>query len=498
MTTTMEKSQSWVSSIDSRRIANLYLLTIIVFLLVSAIAAMAMQLELFDAPSCIINSQLFGRLITHHGLIMVFAVLLPLLPAVMGNLVLPSAIGASDLAYSRLNLIGWICHLSGAALVVAAIELGAYDGGWTMLMPPPAGSSAFQLLVAGLLLLCLSTGLMHFVIAATILSKTHRTVPYARLPVVAWFFLIAALVTLVVSPIRLITLVQLSLHQWNVTPLFKLLEPDGIVRYQHLFWAYVGPVTYATILPAIGITLAILSEQSRTTVFARRAVLIAGLLLGQLSLVMWGQNLLGTSSQPVALTGSMFGLLSVAPMSVLILSWIVMLTRVHPWRQTSVALIWAQTTLLILGGLVGVILATPAVGLTLDKSYTATAHLHLVVLGGVFLSFVAGMMQWWPAWEQFRRPSLADRTVAVVVFVGIGGTYLPMLLNGLGGLPSALCIYPVRYETMHKISSIGSIILLAGIVVLCVWWFRGIFRGRRHRAEAIPVAALAEPDFPTQ
>ncbi len=462
----------------SQSVASLYLLTFGLFTLVGACAALAMQLELWSASSTLFSGQLFARLLTQHGMVMTFVVLIPLIPAVLGNFILPSAVGSRDMAMRRSNIAGWFMHLVGAIAIVVAVELGAYDTGWTM-NTPPGSSKSFQLLIVGLGLIAVSTLLLNLAIARIVLSRKYRTIPLGKLPVLAWFFLIGSLVVLIVSPVRIFTLALLSLHQFGHTPVFSLLDAGGIIRYEHLFWAYAGPATYAAVLPALGVTFEVLAACAGTPLFARRVVIVAAVILGQLGLVSWGQHLLVTTdSELLALTGSLFGLLTAVPTSLILLSWLMMLSRARSWQSVPLLITWLQTSLIALGGLAGIVLAIPSTGLTFHNSYLTTGHLHLVALGLVLLSFLAGLIHWWPSFMQRRIAPAAGRAVAITIVVGIMTTYLPMLINGVGGSPKALNVYPVQYEPMHMVSTAGTVILLAGLLG-AVWLFaRGILGGR--------------------
>lgn len=473
-----QKFINWLRSANSRTIASLYLLTFGPFIFVGAAAALGMQVELWGASSTIFSGQLFGHMLTQHGMVMTFIVLIPLIPAVIGNFILPSAVGANDMAMRRWNLAAWIMHLFGAIAIILSVELGAYDTGWTMTIPP--GTSAlFQLLLSGLLLVAVSTLIMNLIIARTVLSRRYRTMPMSQLPVLAWFFLVGSLVLIVVSPIRIFTLTLQSLQQYGFTSQLSLADADGIILYQRLFWAYAGPATYAAILPAMGITFEILVARTGTVMFSRRLVILAGIILGQLSLISWGRHLLVTTgSEPFALAGSLFSLLTVVPTSLILLSWIVMLSRVKDWTSAPILITVLQTFLVVLGGLAGIILAIPATGMILHDSYVASGHLHFVALGLVFLSLMSGLFHWWPVIMQRRIPPIHGRTVTVALVVGIITTYFPMLTNGLGGLPKALNVYPVQFETLHMVSTVGAVILMLGLLGAIWLLARSVMGGR--------------------
>ena len=241
----------WLATADSARLARLYLLTFAFFAVSGTIAALVIQLELGDTSSRVVGSHRFGQLLTHHGLVMAFVILFPLIPAVLGQIALPRAVGAAGLAGPAWNRAAWAMHLTGGAAVIAAVELGAYDGGWTMLMPA-VDAALFVILTVGLLLVAVATLIINWSVAATILSKRYRAVPMAGISVLAWFFLIGALVMILVSPIRCFTLIVQTLQQVGLTDFFSPDNPESITRYQRLFWAYTGTAVAATIIPAIG------------------------------------------------------------------------------------------------------------------------------------------------------------------------------------------------------------------------------------------------------
>lgn len=480
-----QKFINWLRSANSRTIASLYLLTFGPFIFVGAAAALGMQLELWGASSTIFSGQLFGHMLTQHGMVMTFIVLIPLIPAVIGNFILPSAVGAMDMAGRGWNLAAWMMHLIGAIAIILAVELGAYDTGWTMTMPPGT-SRLFQLLLMGLLLVAVSTLIMNLIVARTILSRKYRTSPMSQLPVMAWFFLVGSLVLIVVSPIRIFTLTLQSLQQFGFPLHLSLADADGIIQYQRLFWAYAGPAMSAVILPALGITFEVLTARTGTVLFSRRLVILAGVILGQLSLISWGRHLLvSTGSESLALAGSLFSLLAVIPASIILLSWIVMLSRVREWKSAPILITALQVVLVGLGGLAGIMLAIPATGLTLLNSYVTSGHLHFVALGLVFLSVMSGLFHWWPI--IMRRPisPVQERLVAVALVVGIITTYLPMLINGLGGSPKSLNVYPVQFQTMHMVSTVGAVILMVGLLG-AIWLFaRSVFGGKAPLAPDI-------------
>ena len=472
---------------DSRRIGFFYLMSCTAFLFVGATAALALQVEMFSTSTRTLNPELFGKLLTQHGMAMVFAFLLPLLPGTLGNFVLPAALGTKSLAMPRLNLAGWFCHLVGGILVLVSLEMGAYTTGWTMLMPSGGSASLFGTLIAGLSLCACSVLLLAMCIVRTILSRHHRCITLVELPLFVWFFLFWAFVQIVVTPIRLVTLALSIVAQSGGESYLSLLEPAGIVRYQQLFWLYAGPAILATILPAIGVTFEVLSANARKVFASRTKLVSAGVGITVLIIASWGQHLITTPEQEkLAAIGSLFAALTIVPMLLIVISWLSMIVRARSLATVPLTFVWMQIVSILFASLGTLVLAAPALGTYLHNSYFTVSHLHLLLLGTVFTAFLAGLFHWFPLVTKREYSRRLGYLIAASLLIGGLTTLAPMFLLGSQGSPKGLQIYPQKFQTLHVISSIGSIVLyfsLLSAMTLAIWSY---FRGTASPVEQIP------------
>lgn len=469
---------------DSRRIGFLYLASCGAFMLVGACAALALQYDMLSNSTRFLNADMFGRLLTQHGMAMVFIVLLPLIPGTLGNVVLPTALGTKNLAMPLLNLFGWFCHLVGGALVIATLEMGAYTSGWTMLMPPTVPASLFGALIAGLALCAGSTLILAVCILRTIMSRRHRSIAAKQFPLLVWFFLMWAVVYVLITPVRLVTLALALTSYNNPQSYLSLLDASGIVRYQLMFWLYAGPATLATLLPAIGITYEVLSAHIRSKSTLRTMFVATGVGLSTLILLSWGQHLVAAPEQErLAAVGSLFAALTAVPLLLTVISWLGMIIQARPLLTVPLAFVWMQIVALTSAALTTCVMAIPALGVYLHNSYFTVAQLHLVLLGTVLTSFLSGLYHWLPVVTNRELKRRLGYSVAAGFSVGSMMTFLPMFLLGTQGSPKGLQDYPAQFQSLHLVSSIGAIVLFGSLLFgmgLAVW---SHFRGTPNSAE---------------
>lgn len=446
-------------------------------------AAATLLIELASPRPNILDTSRFGVVLTAHGMTMVFLVLIPLFHAVLGNLVLPKAVGAQTVAAPRTNLLGWHLYVVGALAVIIGVEVGGYQGGWKMVLPPEPGSRGmFTLLVVGLVLVAVSSILLNFSLVRTIVSRRHRTIAMNAVPLFGWFFLFGSLMQLVTAPARLWFLL---LHAHPM--LESLLVPSsGLTNLHtfklHLFWMYANPAILSAMLPAIGVACAAIAGERERVLFPRRTLLLGGIAFSLLSMVSWGQHLLtAVSGQVIALAGAFYSLLSIVPATVmfvvLLRGWLRSTTS-HPAITAS---LFGQVTTFTVLALSGMALATPSVGVHLHNTYTSVGHLHYGTIGIALLSFAAGVSHWQP---EFRFHRLHGRLATMSLYgvvAGLHATFIPLMVIGFQGAPRAYHEYAPSMQSWHVIAAFGGALL---IVSLFVWIF-SVWRGGKVRTNEV-------------
>lgn len=468
-----------LTSATSHRIGTLYLITCALYAIAGAVAALLIQVDMLTPVSQLTGAIWYGRLLTGHGMLMTFLVLAPLFPGVFGQLVLPAAVGATKPTVSRISHIGWLCHLGGGVLIVVALLMGAYDGGWTMMMPVAEMSVPFTLLQLGLALAALAVFLPSVAVLKLVLSRKQRTTSMAQLPLFAWFLFLGSLVQVVVAPIRLVTLgVVFGGPMWGWT-YFSLTDPTGIARYQQAFWLYAGPAIVSLVLPAVGIIFEVLIARTRSVVQSRTAVVSSGIGLAILGVVSWSQHLVATPDGEFAvLLGCVFGLLMIFPASMILLQWIRCLARLRrPFKSPDIFVLMSIACSL-LAGVAGAALAFPALAIHLHNTYFAVSHLHLALIGSIGAAVFAGLFHFWPQWWRATYSERTAKCAAIGILSGVCLAFLPMIALGAQGLPRSLYVYPEQYRLLHIVSSAGSFVLTGSLALAALTLLWGAARGK--------------------
>ncbi|MBK7091371.1 MAG: cbb3-type cytochrome c oxidase subunit I [bacterium] len=445
---------------ESRRIGFLYLVSCAVFLLVGTTCALAVQIDLSKLSFGFLDPEQFGKALTQHGMVMVFVFLLPLMAGTLGNFALPAALGVRNLAMPGLNLFGWFCHVIGGILILVSVELGSYTSGWTMLMPPTVSRLLFASLIVGLSLCACSLLIQSLCVVRSILSPGHRATALRRFPLFVWFFLFWAVINVLVAPVRLVTLALTLAARNDASSYLSLIDPAGIVRYQQLFWFYAGTAVLAALLPAIGTTFEILSAQTRYLLASRTKLVVAGVGLSFLIMLSWGQNLITAADQEkLAATGSLFAALTTVPLLLIVVSWLSIILAARKLLTVPLTFIWIQLVAMTVALLTTLALAIPALGVYLHNSYFTVAQLHLVLLGTVLTSFLAGLFHWLPTLTNREYSRSLGFLAAAGMLLGGAVTFVPQFILGTLGSPKGLHSYPEHFQTLHVLSSIGAIVL---------------------------------------
>lgn len=478
-----------VRDLLTRRVGVLYLITITFYLLVGLAAALAMQLDLWTPSVQLLGPDWFGKVLTGHGMLMVFLVLLPLFPGVFGHLVLPASLGRQQLPMPLTSASGWMCHFVGGILVLLALLLGGYEAGWVMMMPVAGISMKYVLLLIGLILAALSVLLPSLVIVRAVLWGRAGALTLSRLPLIGWFVLFGSIVQILVTPVRLYTLVGLvGNHLWGWS-IFTLGNPDSLAAYQKQFWLYAGPATAALILPALGLLFETLAARTKGVAAHRTLIVGSGFVLMLLGLLSWSQHLISTAGGELVTTlGAFFGILMIVPAAILVAQLARLALRAG---GPSGAVDWFVLLSIVssaLAGLAGGALALPALSVYLHNTYFTAAHLHLAAVGTLGGAILAGLYHFWPHWWQARIPERIAKWSAVGMLVGVTATFLPMLALGAQGSPRSLYLYPEPFRMLHQVSTLGTVVLIAALMVAIFALFVSAVRRDTFVAEPDPPA----------
>ncbi len=474
--------RSWLATLDHKRVGLLYLVSITFFFAIAAGAAALMRIELLTPQGDLVVSDIYNRLFTLHGVLMVWFFLIPSIPSALGNFVIPLMIGARDVAFPRLNLASWYLFMLGGALALYAIVIGGVDTGWTFYTPYSTtySNGHVMLMAVGVFISGFSsifTGL-NFIVTIHRLRAPGLT--WFRLPLFIWSMYATSLILILATPVLAVTLLLIALERGLGVGVFDPALGGDPLLFQHLFWFYSHPAVYIMILPGMGVVSEIIACFARKPVFGYKVVAYSSLAIAVLGFLVWGHHMFVSSQSVYA--GVVFSLLSflvAVPSAVKVFNWTFTLYRAHISLETPMLYALGFMGLFTIGGLTGLFLATLPIDVHVHDTYFVVAHFHYIMVGGMVLAFMGALHYWWPKISGRLYHEWTARVTAVVTFIGFNLTFFPQFVLGYLGMPRRYHIYPPEFQMLNVLSTAGATVLAFGYTLPLVYLGWSLFRGPR-------------------
>ncbi len=471
--------RSWFLTLDHKRIAILYLASITAFFFVGGAAAVLMRLELATPESDLVTSGVYNRLFTIHGTIMVWFFLIPSIPAVLGNFLVPLMIGARDLAFPRLNLLSWYLFMLGGLLAVGAIIAGGVDTGWTFYTPYSTtyANSAVIPMAAGIFISGFSSILtgMNFIVTVHTMRAPGMT--WFRLPLFIWSTYATSLIFVLATPVLAITLVLIGVERvWGVGIFDPSLGGDPVL-FQHLFWFYSHPAVYIMVLPAMGVVSEIVPCFASNRIFGYRFIAFSSVAIAVLGFLVWGHHMFVAGlSLHASLVFALLSFLVAIPSAVKVFNWMVTLRNGTIRYRTPMLYALGFIGLFTIGGLTGLYLASLAVDLHVHDTYFVIAHFHYIMVGGAVMAYLGGIHFWWPKVTGRTYSEPWGIFSAILLFFGFNLTFFPQFVLGYLGMVRRVAEYPPEFQVLNVLSSAGASILGLAYLVPLVYLTRSLIR----------------------
>ena len=519
----------WATTVDHKKIGVMYLVAVLFMFFLGGVAALVVRTELLDPVKTVqvqatdaagqpmvdaegkpvlrteIQGQVLGdlagaitgrevtsidlgnnwynRAFTLHGAIMVFMVIIPSIPATLGNFLIPLMLGAKDVAFPRLNLLSWYVYVAGSTFAVASILIGGVDTGWTFYTPYSTTTDAeyanVVLMVLGAFILGFSSILTGLNFVVTVHKLRAPGMGWFDMPLFIWAMYSTSIIQVLATPVIGITLLLLIFERMFKVGIFDPALGGDPVLYQHFFWFYSHPVVYVMILPAFGVISELIPVHARKKIFGYRAVAFASLGVALVSFLVWGHHMFASSGELAATVFSALTFLVAIPTAVKVFNWIATLYKGSIAINTPMLYALIFLFLFSIGGLTGLPLGALATDLHLHDSYFVVAHFHYVMMGGTIIAFVGGLHHWWPKMFGRMYNEFWAMTAAIIVFVGFNVTFFTQFFLGTQGMPRRYASYLDQYQTLHIISTVGSYLLFVGFLIHLLVFIHSLVAGRK-------------------
>jgi cytochrome c oxidase subunit 1 len=389
--------KSWLLTTDHKRIGILYLIAITGFFFVGGFFALLMRLELLTPVGDMVNAQTYNKLFTMHGVTMVWFFLIPSIPAVLGNFLVPMMVGARDLAFPRLNLLSWYLFMISGFFTLYALVTGGVDTGWTFYTPYSTAYTTTNVVpvMVGIFINGFSSILTGLNIIITIHTMRAPGLTWFRLPLFIWSMYATSLILVLATPVLAITLVLLGFEHLVGVGIFNPALGGDPILFQHLFWFYSHPAVYIMILPSMGVISELVATFSRKAIFGYRFVAAASLAIAVYGFLVWGHHMF-VSGQSVyaSVVFSALSYLVAIPSAVKVFNWTATLYKGRVWLQTPLLYAFGFIGLFTVGGLTGLFLAALAVDVHVTDTYFVVAHFHYIMVGSAVMGYLGGIHYW--------------------------------------------------------------------------------------------------------
>lgn len=473
---------SWLLTLDHKRIGVLYIITLSVFFTLGGIFAGLVRLELLTPEGDLLSSESYNRAFTGHGVLMTFFVLVPLIPATLGNFLLPIMIGARDVAFPRLNLLSWYLFTAGGLLAGVALLTGGVDTGWTFYAPYSStyANGNVMLAVAGAFVAGFSSILTGLNFVVTVHKMRAPGLTWFRLPLFVWAQYATSLIQVLATPVVAITLTLLAMERlWGVGIFDPALGGDPIL-FQHMFWFYSHPVVYIMILPAMGVMSEVIACFSRKAVFGYKIIAYSSLAIAILGFIVWGHHMfVSGESTYAAMLFSFLTMLIAVPSAIKIFNWIGTMWGGSVELSTPMMYAMGFIGVFTIGGLTGLFLATLAIDIHVHDTYFVVAHFHYVMVGSAIMGYLAGLHFWWPKMFGRMYNKAWGKAAAMLTFVGFNLTFFPQFILGYLGMPRRYHFYPDEFQVFNVLSTAGATILGLGYILPLFYLTHSLFFGEK-------------------
>ncbi len=473
--------RSWLLTTDHKRIALLYLASVTFFFFIGGFFAMMIRLHLLTPGGYLLAADTYNRMFTMHGVTMIFFFLIPSIPAILGNFLMPLMIGAKDLAFPKINLLSWYIYVLGGAFTLYSMVTGGLDTGWTFYTPLSTvySNSAVAPAVVGVFISGFSSILTGLNFLVTIHTMRAPGMTWFRLPLFVWAHYATSVVMILGTPVIAITLALAAMERVFGLGFFNPAMGGDPILFQHLFWFYSHPAVYIMILPSMGVVSELIPTFARKKLFGYHFVAAASLAIAVIGFLVWTHHMFLTGQSTYsALAFSFLTFLVAIPSAVKTFNWTATLFGGSISFDTPMLYAFGFLGLFLIGGLTGLFLGCLGIDMHVHDTYFVVAHFHYIMVGGAVMGYLGGLHFWWPKITGRMYPEWIARIAAFILFVGFNLTFFPQFVLGYLGMPRRYHVYPPEFQVYNVMSTAGASILAIGYLLPMVYLTWAAFYGK--------------------
>ncbi len=469
---------NWLITYDHKRIGLMYMWAILGWFALGILLGVLMRLELLQPGSNFVESRTYNAFFTLHGVIMVFLFIIPGIPAIFGNFILPMQLGAEDVFFPKLNLLSFWLYVFGGILAIVSLFAGGGmpDTGWTFYVP---FSTKTETNVSLATFAAFILGMSSILTGVNFVTTVHRmraaNMSWKKIPLFTWSLYATAWVQILATPVVGMTLLLVILERAFGIGLFDPNKGGDPVLYQHLFWMYSHPAVYIMVLPAMGVVSDIIPAFARKAIFGYKAIVASSLGIAIAGSLVWAHHMYTSSMSDAAVFVFSFLTFVVAvPSAVKVFNWLATLQGGSIVMAPPLAMCLVFIVLFSVGGLTGLVLGAAGPNVHVHDTAFVVAHFHFVMFGGVGVAFLAALHYWWP--KMFGRMYAFKPAYwgLGIFFVGFNLHYITMFMLGLQGMPRRYYTYVDRFTTGNFFAGIAAIIMVAGMAMIFVNLLRSL------------------------
>lgn len=459
-----------LAAVNHTSIGLRFMLTGAVFFIIGGILAMLIRTQLALPDQEIINPDVYAQVFSMHGTVMMFLFAIPILEG-MAVYMIPKMIGTRDLVYPRISSLGYYCYLFGGIIVMFSLVLGlAPDSGWFMYTPlssieysPGPGSDFWLLGITFVEISALAAGVE---LTVSILRTRAPGMTLSKMPIMAWYILAVALMIVFGFPPLILASIMLELERAAGMPFFEVAGGGDPLLWQHLFWLFGHPEVYIIFLPAAGIVSTLIPVFAGRPLVGYRWIVLAIIMTGFISFGLWVHHMFTVGIPQLAQAFfSIASMLVAIPTAIQIFAWLATLWHGRVVYNLPMLWIFGFLVIFVCGGLTGVMLALVPFNWQVHDTHFVVAHMHYVLVGGMFFPLIAGLYYWLPQLSGRMPSESLGRWGFWLTFIGFNATFLLMHLIGLLGMPRRVYSYSggLGWDWLNLLSSIGGFVMAIGI-----------------------------------